>query len=164
MDQQKKLPDSIDDFTTTDASLLFFKNVRSLYYETIDNKDESILTFILRDRYSGKDRIVIQPFINIHRYEDRASITLKMNRDIQADTDSWIVWNSASPGKQGRITLDWTEKDHTRPAIEIYTHLISGDQFTLHTGDGKIKILHLRKDRETFRIILVDFLRLIEAD
>jgi hypothetical protein len=161
--QQKRVKDNLKDFSTTDASVLFFKNLRIPYYEPVENRNSSILTFILKDRYSGKDRIVFKPFINIHRYDDRASITLKINRDILADTDYWIEWKSVPTGKQGRITFDWTKKDHTRSAIEIYNHLISGTDFILHIGNNKADILQNRDDRESFRITLVDFLRLIDS-
>jgi len=161
--QQKKIDENIKEFRTTDASLLFFKNLRSPYYEPIENNDESTLSFIIRDRYRGSERIVCQSFINLHRYEDRASITLQLNRNIEADTEGLIIWNSSSSGDQGKIPFNLNDKDHSRPAFAIYNHLLSGDKLFLNIGDINIEILSTCEDQESFRITLIDFLRLIEA-
>jgi len=161
--QQNRVNENIQDFSTTDASILFFKNLRSPYYERSENMNGSIHSYILKNRYRGNDRTVCQPLINLQRYEDRASITLTLIGHTGTETDIWIDWKSALTGNHGEIAFNLNDKDHSRPAIEIYNHLISGTDFILRIGNNKADILQNREDRESFRITLVDFLRLIES-
>ena len=161
---QKAEKRNITGFNTTYASVLFFKNLRSPYYRSIENNDQSILSFMLKERKEQKDRIILQPCINIHQYEDKASVTLKINREIQADTGHTIEWQIPENGGHGKIHIHWQHDDHTQTAIEIYHLLKEGAGFILDTGDERAAILQNRDDRESFRITMADLLRLIEAD
>lgn len=149
-------------FGTTYASILFFKNLRSPYYHSTINRDESILTFILKDQSEVKGRIILQPYLNIHQYEDRASITLKIAGDMPKSEDEYIEWRETN-GDRGKIYFNRHDEEHTLAAIEIYDRLKDGADFVLHSGNEKAALLQNRDQRESFRITVADLLRLIEA-
>ncbi len=153
----------ITGFSITGPSYLFFKNLRSPYYTIVENEQKHIRTYTLKKRQTAKDQIVILPHINIHWLEDRASVSIQINNQINTFKPIVISVSSSQSEDNENIIIYPQHPDHTLVAIKIYDHLKNGGDMHIIINSQKIKLFSTKANIARYRITILDFLRLVEA-
>lgn len=162
--KNKKLELDQAKFSTSDASELFFKNVRQIYY------DKNTLDAAKLDVYRSKDRntSVTDPVLNLAivinwRY-DEAYLLLEPNEPLQELDTIKILWKDTVRQQQGYYTYAGGSKEsQLNFAASLYQGLQHGQEFFLIDADGgQTKFMADRKSREAFRKTVFDYFRLVD--
>ncbi|OEK07116.1 hypothetical protein [Roseivirga misakiensis] len=149
-------------FATDDASELFFKNVRQLYYNTEVMEEAKLNIFRLKKRDLSNDRPIINlAIVNNWRF-DEAYLLLEPNDLIgQADTIT-IKWSNAD-GNNGEVLYEKGNKNKQAEfADSIYAHIQKGSTFSIKIEDDWVAFLDTEKSREAFRITVFDYYKLVK--
>lgn len=151
-------------FSTSDASELFFKNVRQIYY------DKSTLEAAKLDVYRSKDRIIsaIDPLLNLAivinwRY-DEAYLLVEPNEPLQELDTIKILWKDTVNQQQGYYTYaGGSKEDQFNFVARLYQGLQREQKFYLIDMDGgQTKFMADHKSREVFRKTVFDYFRLVD--
>ena len=143
-------------FTTTDASELFFKNVRKSYYEVDERKDQGIDLYRLKKRNKKAEYALIEMAIVHNWRNDNAFIMITPNTYI-GPTDKMAV---------GKDTLSFQPKsmpEQIQMAAIIYNGIIENLEFTLIRPDSTAPFLQDSDDREAIKVTVYDYLKLTET-
>lgn len=160
---QKVAPDQVR-FTTSDASELFFKNVRQLHY------DKNTMDAAKLDIYRNKDRDTsrVDPVLNLAiavnwRY-DEAYLLLEPNDPLQDLDTIKILWKDTVRQQQGYYTFGGGSKeDQFNFAAQLYQGLQNEQRFFLISPEGEpVLFMSDRKSREAFRKTAFDYFRLVD--
>lgn len=160
-DKTTKVDQSKIVFATDDASRLFFKNVRRIYYE-LETMEEAKLRI-----YRHKQRVISTelPILNLAivdnwRY-DEAYILLEPNELIGDGTTLIVQWQLG--GEMGTINYARGNKtDQVAFADNLYDRLQQGCLFRVQINETWVSFLDSDKSREAFRITMFDYYRLVK--
>lgn len=154
-------PESLT-FQTTDSSKLFFKNVRSNYYDLEELSEAQLEVYRFKKRLKQEDVPVIQlALVNNWRY-DEAYVLLEPNMAAGLLNDLHLRWSYNENEKQGELRFNGgNKKAHLLFASEVYDYLLSDCTFELKKGEEWVPIFSTAKEKEAFRITLFDYYRLI---
>ena len=165
-DKEKRVSPTVAKNSTTYNSVLFFKNMRSLDY---DKKDEPKLK---REIYVHEDanQDSLVPVLNLTIVylwdKDKAYIITDPNKYIEnyfdeSENDTLkIRWKNPKTNAQGTIFYMAGHVDTQYEfATRIYNSLL--DKHELYMLPDEIPILQSNKERETFRITMMDYYRLV---
>ncbi len=147
-------------FKTTDASRLFFKNVRLLYYDLEEKNEGKIQILKLGRRLEDSTAAIINIYIINNWYQDRAYPMVSLSpylekfdtleiEMIKEDGNSEILFYNPSS----------TMNEQFYFASAIYEGLLKKYTFILK-NDGS-ELFNNSDQREAFRITMVDFYRLV---
>ncbi|MEM9671992.1 MAG: hypothetical protein AAF992_05320 [Bacteroidota bacterium] len=163
-DKGRKVNDAEAKFTTSDASELFFKNVRQGYYdkETMDAAKLDI--YRIKDRSQAEDQPVLNLAIVINWRYDEAYVLTEPNTQLQAADTLRIYWQDTVQQQQGyHEYLPGNKEKHYQFASQVYNSLQDKQQLYIMSPAGeKIPILARREEREAFRITMMDYYRLVD--
>ncbi len=143
-------------FDTTDASEIFFSNVRKPSYNLEELKEEGINLYFPKTEDQELENIT--PYL-VHNWRyDRAYIMLKgvdnfdkMVIRLKSDTVEFESVSITSPA------------DQTKFSIKAYNTIITNDTLQYRRNSGNWGGFFLDdKQKELFRITCYDFLRLVE--
>jgi len=156
-------------FDTTDASKLFFKNVRQNSYRKEELKEAKLEVYRHRDWKDTESpaRPLLVPAIVINWRYDQAYLLLENNSYWPLEQDPLpIYWQQSTLDgnvvEEGQMDFTFgSKKNLLQQAAVLYQHIVAGHQ--LFIGDDKQPFLNEGADREAFRVTLVDYLRLTEA-
>lgn len=150
------------DFSTTDASKLFFKNVRQIYYDKEELSAAKLDLFRLKKRNESSDWPVLNlVIVNNWRY-DEAYVLVEPNTAFDDAQAFQLYWSNNDGSEQGLIEFKKGDKqDIQRFCNAVYYQLVRGSRFRLDSKEG-MEILMTRADREAFRVTMVDYYRLTE--
>jgi hypothetical protein len=164
VDKHKKVKEDTFSFETTGSSVLFFKNVRGLYYDKQEN------TKAKADIYRNKDRILAQdhPIINLaivhHWRNDKAYIMLEPNELIANEVRLEVRWQNPDNQTQGTYFFDFGDMEtHYYFAVKIYHSLQEKHLFQIKVGGKWQEFMDIEDEREVFRKTMLDYLRLVNA-
>jgi hypothetical protein len=145
-------------FKTNDASELFFKNVRVLYYDLEENKDAKLNIYRKKDRERNDSIIHINLALTHNWQTDQAFLILEESSELNK-IDKWTVTWKNSTGNSGSMIYNRGRIDEqTLFAVNLYNLLLDDYDIAIN---GK-PILTSKEQREAFRITVFDFLRLTE--
>lgn len=165
-DKEKRVSPTESKNTTTQNSVLFFKNMRSLDY---DKKDEPKLK---REIYIHEDanKDSIAPVLNLTIVylwdKDKAYIISTPNQYIEnyfeenKNDTLKIRWKNPQTKAQGTLFYIAGHVDTQYEfATRIYNSIL--DNYEFYMLPNEIPILATHKERETFRMTMMDYYRLV---
>lgn len=165
-DKEKRVSPTEPKNSTTDNSVLFFKNMRSLDY---DKRDEPKLK---REIYVHEDanQDSIAPVLNLTIVylwdKDKAYIITDPNKYIKDYFDETkndtlkIRWKNPKTKAQGTL---YYIAGHVDTQYEFATRMYNSllDKHEFYMLPNQLPILNTEKERETFRITMMDYYRLV---
>lgn len=140
------------DFKTTDASEIYFKNIRQSEYQLTELQEEGFNVFQMPEL---KIDSIIQPKI-LHNWRmDKAYFSLFEVSEIDFN---YIIKSDTSSLNE----LDF--RSQTQLAREIYNAIIAQDSITYRIDQSEyLPFFKSQKSKETYRKMYFDYLRLIEV-
>ncbi|MEL7145624.1 MAG: hypothetical protein AAFO69_04590 [Bacteroidota bacterium] len=149
-DRSKKVDIEDFDFSTTDASELYFKNVRESYYE-IEEKD-GIKIYRLKD-YQEVDSSFFQPMIVFHWRSDRAFLMLEFDESVDAES------LSIRTGDVDKVYQVIQIKDHLTLANDIYNAVVDEQDIFIEQQGEMVAVFNGLTEKSNFSLVLYDFFR-----
>lgn len=144
-------------FTTTDASELFFNNVRKSAYKEEQNKEAGINVY--RSKELENSSILLEPVLILNWRHDQAFIILE-ERDSSFEDE--VTFSIGSSQKE-LLTFDKSHhKDHTKFCLIAYNALLEGDTIYIQNESGLTLYLAEEEHRSAFRKVIFDWLRLVD--
>jgi hypothetical protein len=156
IDGNKKVVREKLQFKTGDDSELFFKNVRSIYYDHSPGPDGKMDVYRWSGRYTGNERPLIVPAIVIHWLEDEAYILVENNEVLDSEPYLSVLINDS-------LTIDLRERGRERMASfcsDIYDGIKRGHSIRVKKDTSYLDLFPTEEDREAFRIPMSDYYRL----
>ena len=144
--------------TTTDASELFFKNVRQSDYLLQENAEAKMNLFQLRD---WPDSSLASVKIVINWYTDNAYLMFTLNPPLDPQQGFTLV--ARSDDEELRT---YFQPSNVRLQIEacatVYNHIKQNHKLEIRQGDISLPFLEDAEARAALRITVFDYLRLVE--
>lgn len=150
-DRTKKVDISEFDFATTDASELYFKNIRESYYH-IEEKD-GVKIYRLK-AYDNIDNSSLRPMIVYHWRSDKAFLMLEFSSDIDSEHVSIVVGDEEKYFQINQI------RDHLIMANELYDAIIDEKDIFLNQEGQPRPLWKDISEKSNFSLVLYDFFRL----
>lgn len=150
------------DFSTNDASELFFKNVRQVYYDLEEQAPTKLRLYRIKTRRQVADSPILHlALVHNWRY-DEAYIILEPNAYFIANIPIQVLWQSPESNQEGTYQFVYGSKQaHFKFASEIYESILANQQLFILEGKKRIPFLDNRVDRENFRKSMKDYYNLI---
>lgn len=142
-------------FNTTDASELFFKNVRKSSYEEDEMKAAGMNVY----RSADLKDLVLAPQLIVNWRNDQAFILF--TGDILSDKDELTFF--VGDKNADSITFDASsQRNHATLAAEIYNAILRDELVNIEYSDSVMVFFISESQREAFRRMFFDYLRLTE--
>jgi len=160
-DKDRKIDGRKCKFECTEASVLFFKNMRAPYYDLEEMENAGLMV------YRNKKRVkqAIHPIFNlaiVHNWrQDKVHLIVEPNQPGQ--TGPLVVL--AKAGKGNVDTLRFILRRHDEQfdfASRIYDEILDGKSLYILEGQKAAPFLTTDSEREVFRVTMFDFLRFAE--
>lgn len=162
-DKTKRVSAEGSKFSTSDASELFFKNVRQLYYDKTTMEEAKLDVYRIKDRNKAEDQPVLSLSIVINWRYDEAYLLTEPNHYLQELTPLKILWQDTITRQQGYYNFHaGSKEDHFKFATQIYQSIQNEHQFYLIKDDEKVDFLRDKRSREAFRKTMFDYFRLVD--
>ncbi|MFA0961805.1 hypothetical protein AB9P05_08350 [Roseivirga sp. BDSF3-8] len=162
-DKDKRVSRDNVRFTTSDASELFFKNVRQTSYEKQGLAGSNVEIFRLEDRSSDTDHAVMYPAIALNWAHDEAYILLETNEFLDSEDSLVVNWLDPDADNSGKYIFSGGNKeDNFRSAVDIYTSIQDGHEFTIMVQGEPMPLFSDKEEREVFRKTMLDYFRLVD--
>lgn len=149
-------------FSTTDDAKLFFKNLRQQAYDLQEMPAAKLQVYRHSGRRQDADYPLLQPALVINWRYNEAYLLLEPNEYINEDESLQIHWQDTVKQQQGLYRFDYGNKEeHLQFAGQLYGSILDGHRLYYQTADSlKQPFMADKKDREIFRISLLDYYRL----
>ncbi|WP_215225476.1 hypothetical protein [Echinicola shivajiensis] len=147
----------------TDASRLYFKNMRQYYYD-VEKKDEAKLDIF---RYGKRLKDENRPFINlsiiISRIKDKAFIYLEPSELLNDEKEIQVRWENLENGNTGTLSfIPGDRHSHFDFVARLAPLIEDGTRFQVKINSDWQTILDSEKERYAFTVTAEDYFRLIE--
>lgn len=161
-DKNREVDQATISFETNDASKLFFKNLRQIYYDKEEMAAAKLELYRFKKRTTGNESPVINlAIVNNWRY-DEAYLLLEPNSLLQLNELS-IAWEDRENGQSGNIRFEnGNKKTIVKFADQVYYQIQQGSEFTVKVDGKDTGILKSPEDRDAFRISMIDYYRLVQ--
>ncbi|MCS7018138.1 MAG: hypothetical protein RMJ87_03305 [Cytophagales bacterium] len=163
-DKKTKVSTEEVHFTTSASSVLFFKNVRQIYYERQENNAAKAIIYRMRSRVHNNSIPLLYPAIVYLWAQDEAAVILERN-EFLADTDTLrFIWQDTVQQTSGEYVFpNGDRRTHYRLAAQLYHSIQEEHRLWLQTDSGRIPFFVSEKEREPFRKTMVDYFRLVNV-
>lgn len=163
-DKTKKVSAEGSRFSTSDASELFFRNVRQLYYDKTTMKEAKLDVYRIKDRNTSEDQPVLNLSIVMNWRYDEAYLLAEPNSYLQQLDTLEILWQDTITHQQGYYSFsNGSKEEHFTFAAQIYQSIQQEHKlYLLKDNQEKIKFLADKKSREAFRRTIFDYFRLVD--
>jgi hypothetical protein len=149
-------------FKTTASSLLFFKNVRQLYYDRESNEASKLELYRIGERKLNPNQPVINLIIVNNWRHDECYILLETNAFLTGSDSLRVNWTDQQTGGSGEyIFPNGDKRTHFRFAAELYASLQAGHRLALRTDTASYPLMATDELREPFRKTMLDYFRLV---
>lgn len=149
-------------YRTTVPSLLYFKNMRSFYYDQKVVEGSRMDRYRLRQFETSSQRPILYPIIVNNWMEDEAYILIEKNEYDEFSAPLLLRWLENGKYREIRLTPKNKEGQYLF-ASEINKALLSGVKLEIKTiGDQFVPIFQNKKDRSNFLLVIRDFFKLTE--
>jgi hypothetical protein len=147
-------------FRVAEDNLLFFKNVRQIYYDFQDLPKANWYAYRFGDRPVDPQRPILIPVIVVDWVKSEAFVLVEPNQLLQNE-NTLIVREKNKSGKIFEYTLNQRGRDNMLEfAIKIYEGIMQeNDIFVLSQGK-EVLLFKDDEEMETFRIVMSDYYRL----
>lgn len=164
-DRSPRIDVSMPDFATTDASELYFNNVRSAYYDLETNDAAGLKVYRYRRGTVDSARFSLNPSIVVNWRADMAYILLEPSGPVKpgdAFTLECIVSGDARPAE-----VAWHQGNAQEQyvfAARIYNSLLQDEpRFVLVYNDRRVNVLDRDGELKDLKMVFRDYFRLVEA-
>ena len=147
-------------FKTTDATRLFFKNTRQIYYDKEEIGRDRLEVYRKKDRNTDNTVYNLNILIGNNWMYDEAYIRFESNTPPMPMTELTIKW--VQEAEQGIYRLENNSKEsHFALATQLYQAVLKKQSLFVVQDSKEIPVLHTQDQRETFRVTMIDFYRLV---
>lgn len=161
-DKRKRIDAEHIVYKSNDATKLFFRNMRAIYYDKQTLEQAKIDVYRMKDRNQTEDYPVLNLALVNNWLQDEAYIIIEPNGFFSVGDTIRVTWQEES-GRQGESIFIFGNKDnHTRFADEIYNNILSSFPMRIHKDEEEWPLFNSPNDKETFRKTMVDFYRLVQ--
>ena len=164
LDKDTQVDENQAKFTTSDASELFFKNVRQIRYDHQEIPESKINIFRIDERSLAEDYPVLNLAIAVNWRYDEAYLLTEPNEYLKSMDTIQVHWQDSVGQQEG--TYLWTggnKEDHFKFASQIYRSIQQGHQLSVTNPGGEQEpFLRTYDDREAFRKTVFDYYRLVD--
>lgn len=151
------------EFKTTEQAKLFFKNVRSFYYEADLYSFKGAEVYRWADREKDTSLFWINPVLVIHLQQDQVFILTEASPAVQSNCAPFLY-------RETDVAMDsirWTPSsmhDHFNLNVFVYDAIDMKARLYLRLHDGqKVELLTKEKQQSNYHKQIRDFLRLVGA-
>lgn len=164
--KQKEVDVENSKFSTSQASVLFFNNVRQIFYDKQQIAPAKMNIYRFSDRSKAEDHPVLNLAIANNWLHDEAYILVEPNSFFNDPAQIEIVWTDTLTQEQGKYTFTFGNKNnHFRFAGQLHHSILNSHKLQVLEQDSTLTdLLQLPKEREAFRHTMVDYYRLVELD
>ena len=161
IDSKEKIDQKDLNFSTTDDSELFFKNVRQLYYDLEEIPAANLNVYRIKERTKESDYPLVNLAIVWNWLKYEAYIIIEPNELITESDSVTILWSSRDSDVSGTINYELgNSQAQLTIAKELYNGIISDHTFEISLGNSRKPFLDSARDREAFRKTMADYFRL----
>lgn len=161
-DKEKVVDRNKPEFTSNDASRLFFKNVRILYYDFEEQNEGKIQVLTLKKREKNNELAEIYVDIVNNWHQDRAFPLITFSSLFDSlDNLEIEVRNGDEVIESLNFTRQSNMIEQYSFASAIYEAILMNHTF--YAPQIGMTVLEDENNREAFRISMVDFYRLVRV-
>jgi hypothetical protein len=147
-------------YKSNDATKLFFRNVRASYYDKTTLEAAKLDVYRIRTRNLTEEFPVIHLALVNNWLQDEAYIIVEPNGFFSVGDTIRVSWQDTMPQE---IQFVFGNKDqHTVFADKIYNNMLDGLDMYIHKGSESWPLFPTSKEREAFRVTMIDFYRLVQ--
>ena len=149
-------------FTTTSSSILYFKNIRSYFYE-VDADRKPLLVYRLKSRTSSTVERPLDFSIVSNPLSNEAYIYLETNSKFKQSLKPsvFMVKENSDTLLYADVTK-MNNEQHFDMAASIYLSLLSDEDIYLTTSErSRIKLFEDDHSRQNAEIVLEDYFKLV---
>ncbi|MDF9801126.1 hypothetical protein OKW21_006389 [Catalinimonas alkaloidigena] len=159
----KEVDEKSAKFTTSDASELFFKNVRSIQYDKAVMGDTKLDVYRFKEQVEAEDRPILNLSIVVNWRYDEAYVLTEPNAFLQSLDTIKIMWQDTVAQENGTYQFSNGNKaEHFQLAVQLYRSIQDQRALYILNDDQQIPFMRRRDEREAFRKSMVDYLRLVD--
>ncbi len=148
-------------FKTTDATRLFFKNTRQIYYDKEEIGRDRLEVYRKKDRNTDSTVYNLNILIGNNWMYDEAYIRFETASQAMLPAGTIINWQEEGE-KSGSYRLENNSKEsHFALATQLYQAILKKQSLFVVQDSQEIPVLHTQDQRETFRVTMIDFYRLV---
>ncbi len=150
-------------FSTTASSRLYFKNVRSYYYNIFSREKPPLVLYRYKRRLRDSSFAHLQFMIVENPHADEAYIFAEANFGPEQLTASRLVFSDADTSHNSTPPLHLLNNEgHYQLAARVYNHLLDNEQIMLVNGNDTIMELWASgKLRDNALTVLEDYFTLV---
>ncbi|MEK6477804.1 hypothetical protein WJR50_09730 [Catalinimonas sp. 4WD22] len=161
--KRKEVDEKSAKFTTSDASELFFKNVRSIQYNKTVMSEAGLDVYHFKEQVEAEDRPILDLSIVVNWRHDQAYILTEPNAYLQSLDTLKIMWQDTVTQDSGVFQFANSDKaEHFQLAVQLYRCIQDQRPLYVLNDEQKIPFMRRRDEREAFRKTMVDYLRLVD--
>ncbi len=148
----------------TDSSILYFKNVRQLYYDKTVHEPSKMEQYRFGDRVQDDSKPIVNLCIVLNILTDRAYVMVEPN-DFFGETEEIVVrWENPETAETGTYVLGKDSMPrHFQFTTQLYNALQKKWKLSVEVGGKHHPFLTEENEREAFRITMYDYFRLVNA-
>lgn len=163
VDKDKAISSTHPKFTTSDASELFFKNIRQNSYDKEELAAGKMIVNRMIGRSFAHDHPVINLAIVINWRYDESYILIEPNEFFEVLAGIKVVWQNSENRSSGDYLYETGNKESQFLfATNIYTSLLRGDKLFIKKEGVLTPFLVASPEREIFRKTMLDYYRLVD--
>lgn len=161
-DKNKSLKEGELIYQTNDATKLFFRNVRSAYYDKQTLSEAKIDVYRMKNRNSAEDFPVLNLALVNNWLQDEAHIIVELNSFYSVGDTIKVTWKDDSLGQQSINFIYGNKDNHTRFADKVYQNMLDLKAMEIYSENKSWPLFSRNEDREIFRKTMIDFYRLVQ--
>ncbi|MGF1533771.1 MAG: hypothetical protein ACFCUI_08705 [Bernardetiaceae bacterium] len=166
-DKEKLVDPNVVSYQTTQQSMLFFKNMRGMYYDLEEHPSGQMKLFRFSDRPQGEDSPHLNVVLVNNWRHDQAYVLLEPNAPLQQQFRSdtlHILWQDTLSGTNGAHRFWEGNKElHYRFATHVYNSILKGHRLAVWNGGDTLPLFPTKEEREAFRITMMDYYRVVKV-
>jgi hypothetical protein len=153
-----------DEFSISDASRMYFKNVRSAYYDTENRRDAKMNLYRWGKRIDDSTQNILNATLIINAIKDAAYLYLEPQGEFQKENPLQVKWESKNGEKGRRQFFQGDRYSHYDFVKEVYPLLEDHHetQFWAQVNGKWLPILGEEKERAAFLTTCRDFFRMVK--
>jgi hypothetical protein len=148
-------------FTYTSSSQLYFKNIRSFYYNIYPDQKSKFTIYKIKRRERDSSKVWLQFNIIQNQLMDEAYIYADLNSLNEQWVDPQVILSNRERDKRISL-LNLNNERHYQLAAAVFNQLLSNDPIFLMNGNDTIQELYATKSTNfSASIALEDYFKLI---
>ena len=164
----QELYDVTPRFKTTESSVLFFRNTRSVFYDFTEKPEASIEIFRPKTPTAAPDQPGYTWFIAYNRLQSKALVFFDPTSDVVKDPCKQIQWHWSKPDgvKESVATFPCPNihpEENFQFLVRSYRQLDAGrEPMMLLTSGRLVPMFHDEENQRRFLRLVRDFLELVD--